>query len=197
MFSAEDPHKLLEEMKSRMEKSLRHTQEMLARIRTGRASVGLLEGIKVDYYGTLTPLHQLATITVPEPRVLMIQPFDPQILLAIEKALRSSDLGLNLTTPGGKGGDKAKVLIATVPELSEERRREMVRLARKEAEEGRVALRNIRRDALELLKEWEKSKRLGEDDLRRLKGEIQKVTDEYIARVDRLLKGKEEELMKH
>lgn len=196
MFNADTPQKLLQEIKQRMEKSLKHTQESFARIRTGRASVGLVEGVKVDYYGVPTPLHQLATITVPEPRVLLIQPFDPQALPAIERALQTSDLGLNLTT-GGKGGEKGKVLLATVPELSEERRKEMVRLARKEAEEGRVALRNIRRDALEFLKEWEREKKLGEDDLRRLKNEIQKITDEYILRVDELLKGKEEELLKH
>jgi ribosome recycling factor len=197
MFEANDPQKLLQEIRQRMQKSVRHTQEVLAKVRTGRASVGLVEGVRVDYYGVPTPLHQLATITVPEPRVLMIQPFDPQILPAIEKALRNSELGLNITIPGGKGGEKGKVIIATVPELSEERRKELVRLVRKEAEEGRVALRNIRRDALEFLKGWEKEKKLGEDGLHRLKNEIQKVTDEHIAQVDELLKLKEEELLKH
>jgi len=197
MFEANDPQKLLQEIRQRMQKSVRHTQEVLAKVRTGRASVGLVEGIRVDYYGVPTPLHQLATITVPEPRVLMIQPFDPQILPAIEKALRNSELGLNITIPGGKGGEKGKVIIATVPELSEERRKELVRLVRKEAEEGRVALRNIRRDALEYLKSWEKEKRFGEDELHRLKNEIQKVTDEHIAQVDEILKHKEDELLKH
>jgi ribosome recycling factor len=197
MFEANDPQKLLQEIRQRMQKSVRHTQEVLAKVRTGRASVGLVEGIRVDYYGVPTPLHQLATITVPEPRVLMIQPFDPQILPAIEKALRNSELGLNITIPGGKGGEKGKVIIATVPELSEERRKELVRLVRKEAEEGRVALRNIRRDALEYLKSWEKEKRFGEDELHRLKNEIQKITDEHIAQVDEILKHKEDELLKH
>jgi len=185
------PQELFKETQKRMEKCLLHTQEVLARFRTGRASVSLLEHVRVDYYGTPTPFLQLATVTNPEPQVLLVQPFDPNLLPAIEKALQSSDLGLSLK-PATKGGEKA--IVVRFPELSEERRKEMVRLVRKEAEEGRVALRNVRRDAMEVIKNWEKEKKYGEDELRRIRDQIQKLLDEYIGKVDQLLSQKEKEL---
>lgn len=160
----------------------------LASIRTGRASPALLERILVDYHGTPVPLPQLASVTVPEPRTLLIQPWDPNILKEVEKALLKSDLGVTPTSDG-------RSLRVVLPQLTEERRRELVRLARKEAEEKRVAVRNIRREVNEEIKRREKAKELSEDDSRRSQEQIQKLTDRYVAEIDKLVESKEREIM--
>ncbi len=164
------------------------TRRDFAAVRTGRANPALLERVMVDYYGTPTPIQQLATISTPEPRLLTIQPWDRQMVKAIEKAIQQSDLGL---TPNSDG----QVIRIVLPQLTEERRKELVRLVRKEAEEKRVAIRNIRRDANEALKKLEKDGLLSEDEVRRAQGEIQTLTDHYIREVDHLLEAKEKEIM--
>ena len=172
----------------RMDKSVEHARNEFNTVRTGRASSGLLDRITVDYYGTPTPLKQLATIGVPEARMLTVQPFDPSSIRAIEKAIQESDVGL---TPSNDGN----VIRLQVPELTEERRREMVKVVHGVAEEGRVAIRNIRRDTMGDLREMKKGGEAGEDDERRGEAELQKQTDKAIAEIDALLKGKEEEIL--
>jgi ribosome recycling factor len=160
----------------------------LARLRTGRASTSLLEGLTVDYYGTRTPLNQLASLTAPEPRLLVVQPFDRSIITAIEKAVLQSDLGL---TPQNDG----KLIRIPIPELTEERRRELVKHVRKVGEEFRVSIRNHRRDAIEKLKGLEKEKKISEDDRRHCQERIEALTKEFVERVDKVLKGKEQEIL--
>src|SRR3954449_5681767 len=169
----------------RMDKSVEHARNEFTTIRTGRASSGLLDRITVDYYGTQTPLKQLATINVPEPRMLTIQPFDPSSIKAIEKAIQESDLGL---TPSNDG----KVVRLPMPQPTEERRKELVKVVRKIAEEGKVAVRNVRRDAVHHLKEL---KDVGTDDERRAEENVQKLTDDHTKTIDDLLKHKEAEIM--
>src|SRR3954449_850023 len=169
----------------RMDKSVEHARNEFTTIRTGRASSGLLDRITVDYYGTQTPLKQLATINVPEPRMLTIQPFDPSSIKAIEKAIQESDLGL---TPSNDG----KVIRLPMPQPTEERRKELVKVVRKIAEEGKVAVRNVRRDAVHHLKEL---KDVGSDDERRAEENVQKLTDEHTKTIDDLLRHKEAEIM--
>ena len=159
-----------------------------ASIRTGRASAGLLDGIRVDYYGTLTPLNQMASVAVPDARTLSIQPWEANQLKAIEKALVASDLGI---TPMNDG----KVIRLVMPTLTEERRKQLAKTVGKVAEEGRVAIRNLRRDANEKLKKLAKDKKVSEDEERRGHDQIQKTTDRFIARVDELLKKKEGEIL--
>jgi ribosome recycling factor len=159
-----------------------------ASIRTGRASAGLLDGIRVEYYGTLTPLTQMASVTVPDARTLAIQPWEPGQLKAIEKALVASDLGI---TPMNDG----KVIRLVMPTLTEERRKQLAKTVGKVAEEGRVAIRNLRRDANEKLKKMAKDKKVAEDEERRGHDQIQKTTDRFIARIDELLKKKEGEIL--
>src|SRR6476469_7753312 len=170
---------------SRMDKSVEHARNEFSTVRTGRASSGLLDRITVDYYGTSTPLKQLATINVPEPRMLTIQPFDPTSIKAIEKAIQKSDRGL---TPSNDG----KVIRLPMPQPTEERRKELVKVVRKIAEEGKVAVRNVRRDAVHHLKEL---KDVGSDDERRAEDNVQKLTDEHTKTIDDLLKHKEAEIM--
>ncbi len=160
----------------------------LTRTRTGRASTGLLEGITVEYYGTRTPLNQLAGLSAPEPRLLIIQPYDKTALAQIERAILQSDLGLVPVNDG-------KILRVPIPELTEERRRELVKHIRKLAEDYRVSVRNHRRDAIDLLKSLEKDKDITEDDLRRSQEKVQEVTKLYIERIDQILKAKEDEIM--
>ena len=157
-------------------------------IRTGRASLSLLDGIQIDYYGTLTPLNQVATLGVPESRLITIQPWDPKMIVEIEKAILKSDLGL---TPVNDG----KVIRLGIPQLTEERRKQLVKVAKKTAEEARVAIRNIRRDGNEDIKKMEKEKHLSEDDTRKTQEEIQKLTDNYIKKIDEILSHKEAEIM--
>jgi len=157
-------------------------------VRTGRASLSLLDGIMVDYYGTLTPLQQLASLSVPESRQIAIQPWEQRIIPEIEKAIMKSDLGL---TPSNDG----KFIRINIPPLTEERRKQLVKVVRKRAEEAKVAIRNIRRDTNEELKKLEKEKHLSEDDAKKSHDEIQKLTDSYITKVDEVLKHKENEIM--
>lgn len=179
---------LLEDAKRRMDKSVEATLNEFNTVRTGRASAALLDRITVDYYGTPTPVKQLATISVPEPRMLTIQPFDPSSLKAIERAVMESDLGL---TPSNDG----KLIRLPIPALTEERRKELVKVVRHLAEEGRVAVRNIRRDCMHHLKELAREGEVGDDDERRAEERLQKLTDDHVHRIDELLKKKEEEIM--
>ena len=176
---------LIQEAQTRMGKSVEHARNEFGTVRTGRASAALLDRIAIDYYGTQTPLKQMATINVPEPRMLTIQPFDPTSIKAIEKALLESDLGL---TPSNDG----KVIRLPMPQPTEERRVELVKVVRKIAEEGRVAVRNVRRDTVQHLKDL---KEVGSDDERRAEDRVQKLTDEHTKHIDDLLKHKEAEVM--
>jgi ribosome recycling factor len=179
---------LLADAARRMDKSIEATAHELNTIRTGRASAALLDRIAVDYYGQATPLRQLATINVPEPRLLTVQPFDPSSVKAIERAIQESDLGL---TPSNDG----KIIRLPIPQLTEERRKELVKVVKHLAEEGRVAVRNVRRDVMHDLKELVKDGEVGDDEEHRAEDRAQKVTDEHVKRIDDLLKHKEEEIM--
>jgi ribosome recycling factor len=172
----------------RMDKSVEATHEHFNSVRTGRASAALLDRIQIDYYGTPTPLKNLATIGAPEPRMLTIQPFDPSAIKQIEKAVLESDLGL---TPSSDG----KLVRLPIPQLTEERRKELVKLVRQMSEEGRVAVRNVRRDAIKHLVELVKNGEVGDDDERAAETRVQKLTDEHVAKIDDLLKRKEAEIM--
>ncbi len=178
----------LREAEEKMRRATAVLREDLMGIRTGRASPTLVERVRVDYYGTPTPLNQLATISVPEPRLLVIRPWDASILGAIEKAILKSDLGL---TPSNDG----KVIRLPIPQLTEERRRELARVVNHRVEEGHVALRNIRRDCLKDLQELEKEKLISEDDFFRAKDRIQSLTDKYTAEMDELGRAKQAEIM--
>jgi ribosome recycling factor len=176
------------ELQQEMEKSVAALRKELAKVRTGRASTALLEGIMVDYYGTATPLNQLAGLGAPEPRLLVIQPYDRGAIGNIEKGILKTDLGL---TPNNDG----KVIRIPIPELTEERRKELVKHIKKMAEDFRVSVRNHRRDAIEKLKEMEKNKEITADDLKHSQDRIQKITDDFIGRIDKTLKTKEDEIM--
>ncbi|HOB91814.1 MAG: ribosome recycling factor [Bacillota bacterium] len=171
-----------------MQAVIQTTKKEFASIRTGRANPALLDGVLVDYYNTPTPLNQLASISVPEPRLLVLQPYDKSAISNIEKAILKADLGLNPTNDGN-------VIRVSIPHLTEERRRDLVKVARKKAEELKVAVRNARRDANEALKKLEKEKSISEDELRIALEEVQELTDKYITEIDNLLKRKEEEIM--
>jgi ribosome recycling factor len=172
----------------RMDKSVEATHEHFNSVRTGRATPALLDRIQIDYYGTATPLKNMATISAPEPRLLTIQPFDPSSIKNIEKAIQESDLGL---TPSNDG----KLVRLPIPQLTEERRKELVKVIRQMAEEGRVAVRNVRRDAIKHLEELVKKGEVGDDDERAAETRVQKLTDEHVAKIDDLLKRKEAEIM--
>jgi ribosome recycling factor len=178
----------LDDAKRRMDKSIETTRTEFNSVRTGRASAALLDRITIDYYGTPTPLKNMATIGVPEPRMITVQPFDPSQIKAIEKAVQESDLGL---TPSNDGN----VIRLQIPELNEERRRELVKVVHGVAEEGRIAVRNIRRDVMHDLRELKKEGEAGADDEHRAEVELQKLTDDAIREIDGLLKGKEEEIL--
>ena len=179
---------LIEDAKRRMDKSVETAAHSFDTVRTGRASAALLDRIQIDYYGQLTPLKQLATINVPEPRLLTLQPFDPTSIKTIERALQESDLGL---TPSNDG----KLVRLPIPQLTEERRKELVKVVRHLAEEGKVAIRNVRRDVMHDLRELKKEGEVGEDDERRAESELQRFTDEATDQIDNALKGKEEEIL--
>jgi ribosome recycling factor len=179
---------LLKDAKDRMAKSVESSRGELATVRTGRASPHLLDRITVDYYGSPTPLKQLSNIAASDARLLTVTPFDKSAIEAIEKAIRESDVGL---TPSNDGS----LIRLGIPELTEERRREMVKVVHGVAEEGRVAVRNIRRDTMHDLRELKKEGEAGEDDERRAETALQKQTDEAVAEIDALLKGKEEEIL--
>jgi ribosome recycling factor len=179
---------LIQDAVRRMDKSVETAQHEFNTVRTGRASAALLDRIDIDYYGQRTPLKQLATINVPDPRTLTIQPFDPSSLKSIERALQESELGL---TPSNDG----KIIRLPIPQLTEERRKELVKVVRNLAEEGRVAVRNVRRDVMHHLKELAHSGEVGDDDERRAEDRVQKLTDEHVTKIDELLKRKEAEIM--
>jgi ribosome recycling factor len=176
------------QLQKEMEHSLGALRKELAKLRTGRASTALLEHIMVEYYGATTPLNQLATLSAPEPRLLIIQPYDRSAMTDIERGILKSDLGL---TPSNDG----KVIRIPIPQLTEERRRELVKHVKRIAEEFRVSLRNHRRDAIEHLKEAEKKKEITADEAKHGQERVQKITDEFIGRVDKIVKAKEEEVM--
>ena len=176
------------ELRKEMDGTIVAMRREMARTRTGRASTALLEGITVEYYGTRTPLNQLASLSAPEPRLLVIQPYDRSALQEIERAILQSDLGL---VPQNDG----KLIRVPIPELTEERRRDLVKHVRKLAEEYRVSLRNHRRDANELLKELQKDGEITEDELRRAQEKTQDLTKEFGDRLDKVLKAKEDEIM--
>jgi len=179
---------LLEDARERMHKSVEATVSELSTVRTGRASPTLLDRISVGIYGAQMPLKQLATITAPEARLLTIQPFDSSAIKAIEKAINESDLRLNPSNDG-------RVIRLNIPEFTEERRRELVKVARQIVEEGRIAVRNIRRDVMHDLRELRDSGEAGSDDEHRAEGGVQKLTDQHIAELDGLLKSKEAEIL--
>ena len=172
----------------RMDKSVEATHEHFNSVRTGRASAALLDRITIDYYGTPTPLKNMATISTPESRMLTIQPFDPSSIKQIEKTIQESDLGL---TPSNDG----KLIRLPIPQLTEDRRRELVKLVRQMAEEGRVAVRNVRRDAIKHLEDLVRNGDVGDDEERAAESRVQKLTDEHTAKIDELLKRKEAEIM--
>jgi ribosome recycling factor len=179
---------VLAELRKEMEGTIVAMRREMARTRTGRASTALLEGITVEYYGAKTPLNQVATLNAPEPRLLVVQPFDRSVINDIERAILQSDLGL---VPQNDG----KIIRVPIPELTEERRRELVKHIRKVAEEYRVSVRNHRRDANELLKELEKDGELTQDELHRGQEKTQELTKDYTERLEKVLKAKEDEIM--
>ena len=178
----------LADAEQRMGKAVEALRRELATIRTGRASPGLVEQLRVDYYGTPTPLKQLASISVPEARLLTIQPWDKGTMDAIEKAIQRSDLGLNPSNDG-------TLIRLVIPPLTEERRKELARVVHKKVEEGRVAVRNVRRDAHEMLRDLLREKGISEDEEHRAQEQLQKVTDRFIAEADRVGQDKERELL--
>jgi ribosome recycling factor len=179
---------VLSEAKSRMVKSIEVLQRDLAGIRTGRATPMILDNIKIEYYGTQTPLKQIATISAPEARLLIIQPWDNASLGDITKAIQKSDLGLNPSSDG-------HIIRLPIPPLSEERRKELVKSVHKRAEEGKVALRNVRRDSMDMLKDLEKEKEISQDEHKRAQNKLQEITDGFIAQIDQIAKDKESELL--
>jgi ribosome recycling factor len=178
----------MNDLKRRMQGALASLKQELSGLRTGRASTGLLDHVQVEAYGNHMPLNQLATISVPEPRLLSVQVWDRSMVHAVEKAIAAANLGLTPSTEG-------QVLKLRIPELNEERRREIVKVAHKYAEAARVAVRHVRRDGLDLLKKLEKEHKISEDDQERQAGDVQKATDASIAEVEKMLAGKEKEIM--
>jgi ribosome recycling factor len=178
----------LRETNTKMGKAIEALRHELASIRTGRASAAIVDHVKVDYHGVPTQLKQMATISVPEARLLLIQPWDRGALSSIDKAIQKADLGLNPASDGN-------AIRIAIPQLSEERRKELIRLVQKRAEEGRVAVRNIRRNALEELRELERNKDISQDELKRAQEQLQQVTDSFVAEVDKTAKAKEAELL--
>jgi len=179
---------VIDECRAEMEKAVAALRKDLARVRTGRATTGLLEGVSVDYYGARTPLNQIASLSAPDPRLLVVQPFDKSVIGEIERAILKSDLGM---TPQNDG----KLIRIPVPELTEERRRDLVKHVRKITEDFRVSLRNHRRDGIEMLKALEKDKEISEDERRQGQDRIDALTKEYVEKIDGVLKAKEEEIM--
>lgn len=179
---------LIQDASERMDGTIAATKKEFAGIRTGRANPALLDRVLVEYYGTPTPINQMASVSVPEARLLVIQPWDKSSLKEIEKAILQSDLGL---TPSNDGA----LIRIQLPQLTEERRRDLVRLVRKEAEERRVAIRNIRRQVNDDIRELEKAGEISEDESRRAQGRVQELTDKYITQIDHLLEMKEKEIM--
>ena len=175
------------EFEHKMQKTVEYLEQQFATVRAGRANAGVLDQIQVMYYGSPTPIQQVASVSVPDPRTLMIQPWDSSVLREIEKAILSSDLGINPQNDG-------KVIRLVFPQLTEERRKELAKQVKKYGEEGKVAVRNIRRDAMEKFKKQQKASEITEDDYKGIEKDIQKMTDDYIKKVEALSEKKEKEL---
>jgi ribosome recycling factor len=174
-------------LNDKMERALEALKKELAAVRTGRASLSVFDGISIDYYGTPTPVNQVATMAIPESRLITIQPWEPKLISEIEKAIQKSDLGLNPTNDG-------KIIRIAIPPLTEERREQIIKQVHKRVEEAKVSIRNIRREGNDQIKKLEKEKHISEDDTRRLIDEIQKLTDSYIKRSDEIMSHKKAEL---
>jgi ribosome recycling factor len=183
-----DMKEIKKDANHRMKKTVENIQHEFAKIRTGRASAALLDGVKVSYYGNMVPLDQASTVTIPEPRLIAIQPWDRNMIGEIEKAILKSDLGL---TPSNDG----TFIRVPIPQLNEERRKDLARLVKKFAEEGRIAIRNVRRDANDHLKKMQKNHDISEDELSVILDEVQEVTDKHIKEIDDILEHKEKEIM--
>lgn len=179
---------LYRDAENNMDRSIESLGRELATLRTGRASLSILDGITVDYYDSPTPLNQVATLSIPESRLIVVQPWDPSLIKDIEKSIMRSDLGL---TPSNDG----KVIRIPIPALTEERRAQLVKVAKRYGEDCKVAIRNLRRDSIAEAKNHEKEKMISEDDLRRAQDEIQKITDRFIAKVDNAFRNKEKEIL--
>jgi len=180
--------KVLMDTENKMEKTLESIGHQLVRLRTGKASPALLDGIKVEYYGTPTPLNQIASISTPEPRLLVVHPWDKSAVADVEKAIQASELGLNPNSDG-------TVIRIPIPTLTEDRRKELVKFAKKITEEGKVGVRNVRREVIDEIKQKQKDGGIPEDDSHRLQDRIQELTEKFSKRIDDLLKSKEEEIM--
>jgi ribosome recycling factor len=181
-------NKILKDTEEKMKKSVEVVRQEFAKIRTGKATTTLLDGIKAEYYGSLLPLNQIANISVSDVHTLVVQPWDKSALQSIEKAIQASELGLNPINDGN-------VLRIPIPPLTEERRKDLVKLCKKFAEDGRIAVRNVRRDAIEHLRKMEKEEHFSEDERKRAENEVQKLTDKYVKLIDELLEHKEKEIM--
>jgi len=179
---------LVKDTSARMERSIEAFRKELGKVRTGRASFSLLDGVKVDYYGTPTPLQQVGTLSVPESRLITVTPWDTKMIGPIEKAIQGSGLGLNPSSDG-------KMVRIPIPPLTEERRKELAKVVRKMGEDARVAVRNVRREAIEKLKDREKKKEISEDVVKRGQERIQKETDAHVKKIDEILKSKEQEIL--
>ncbi len=184
-----DANEIIKDAKRRMEGAINAFHDELVKIRTGRATPTLLDGIRVEYYGQKVPLNQVATVTAPEPRLLVVQPWEKKMLAEIEKEILKADLGLNPSNDG-------TVIRIPIPQLSEERRKDLVKLVHKFAEDARIATRNVRRDANDHLKKLEKNHEISEDQLKDYLDKIQDITDEHIKKIDEIMKNKEAEIMK-
>jgi len=181
-------NELFAQTEKKMKDHLEHTRHVLATIRTGRASLSILDGVQVDYYGTPTPLNQVATLSIPDPTMITAQPWDPSVLPLIEKAILKADLGLNPSNDG-------KIVRIPIPPLTEERRKEMAKKIHQYAEEGRTQVRQVRRDANDHAKKLEKDKKISQDDEKRALERIQQLTDQYVKSIDDLAKKKEKEIL--
>ena len=179
---------IIKECEVKMQKAISALEKELGKVRTGRASLTLLDDIRVDYYGTPTPLTQVATLSVPESRLIVIQPWDNSLIGQIEKAILKSELGM---TPANDG----KVIRITIPWLTEERRKELVKLVKKMGENNKIGVRNIRREIIERLRSMEKGKEISEDELHQLQDQVQKATDAFIEQIDEMIEAKEKEMM--
>ena len=182
------PKEIIRDTRKRMDDALEATGKELASIRTGRASISLLDGVNVEYFGAKSPINQVASVSIPEARLMVIQPWDKSIIGEIERSLLKADLGLNINNDGS-------VIRITIPELTEERRKELAKHAKKITEEGKIALRSIRREANDALKKMEKAGKLPEDDSRREQSDIQELTDEHVKTIDEMAAAKEKEIM--
>ena len=179
---------IYKDTKDKMEKAVISLKQEFSRLRTGRATPALLDGVRVEYYGSLTPLNQVANVSVPDPKMIVIQPWDQNALTAIEKAIIKTDLGLNPQTDG-------KIIRVPIPSLTDERRKDLVKLVKKQGEDSKVSIRNIRRQANESIKGKEKDKAISEDDSKKAQDNIQKQTDEYITQIDKIMQSKEKEIL--